>query len=59
MSVSGWGRSAVTLCPQNNVLTAVLLLLRELDPEGLETVHQTVASRLQALHKQHLQDDME
>ncbi|XP_032248559.1 cilia- and flagella-associated protein 410 [Phoca vitulina] len=44
---------------RNNVLTAVLLLLRELDPEGLETVHQTVASRLQALHKQHLQDDME
>ncbi|XP_021534814.1 cilia- and flagella-associated protein 410 isoform X1 [Neomonachus schauinslandi] len=44
---------------RNNVLTAVLLLLRELDPEGLETVHQAVASRLQALHKQHLQEDME
>lgn len=45
------------LCPQNNVLAAMLLLLRELDVQGLETVHQTVASRLQALHKQELQED--
>ncbi|XP_027982344.1 cilia- and flagella-associated protein 410 isoform X1 [Eumetopias jubatus] len=44
---------------RNNVLTAVLLLLRELDAEGLETVHQTVASRLQALRKQDLQEDVE
>ncbi|XP_025719311.1 cilia- and flagella-associated protein 410 [Callorhinus ursinus] len=44
---------------RNNVLTAVLLLLRELDTEGLETVHQTVASRLQALRKQDLQEDVE
>lgn len=44
---------------RNNVLTAILLLLRELDAEGLEAVHQTVVSRLQALHKQELQEDME
>nr|8AXR_A Chain A, Cilia- and flagella-associated protein 410 [Homo sapiens]8AXR_B Chain B, Cilia- and flagella-associated protein 410 [Homo sapiens] len=31
-----------------NVLTAILLLLRELDAEGLEAVQQTVGSRLQA-----------
>jgi hypothetical protein len=37
-------------------LTAILLLLRELDTEGLEVVQQTVASRLQALHRQELQD---
>lgn len=37
---------------RNNVLTAILLLLRELDAEGLEAVHQTVVGRLQALHKQ-------
>ncbi|XP_016069009.1 PREDICTED: protein C21orf2 [Miniopterus natalensis] len=41
---------------RNNVLTAILLLLRDLDTEGLEAVHQTVVSRLQALHKQELQD---
>lgn len=45
-----------SLCPQNNVLAAILLLLQDLDPEGLEAVHQTVVSRLQALHKQELQD---
>ncbi|XP_020023461.1 cilia- and flagella-associated protein 410 isoform X2 [Castor canadensis] len=39
-----------------NILTAILLLLRELDTEGLEVVQQTVASRLQALHRQELQD---
>lgn len=49
----------MTLCPQSNVLTAVLLLLRELDAEGLEAVHQTVVSRLQALHRQELQEDVE
>lgn len=47
------------LCPQNNVLTAILLLLRELDAEGLEAVHQTVVSRLQALQKQEQQEDVE
>lgn len=43
----------------NNVLAAILLLLRDLDAEGLEAVHQTVVSRLQALHTQELQEDME
>ncbi|XP_058379210.1 cilia- and flagella-associated protein 410 isoform X1 [Diceros bicornis minor] len=44
---------------RNNVLTAILLLLRELDTEGLEAVHQTVVSQLQTLHKPELQEDME
>ncbi|XP_027816863.1 cilia- and flagella-associated protein 410 isoform X2 [Ovis aries] len=44
---------------RSNILTAILMLLRELDIEGLEAVHQTVVSRLQALHKQELQEDME
>lgn len=44
---------------RNNVLTAILLLLRDLDTEELEAVHQTVVSRLQALHRQELQEDME
>ncbi|XP_047574604.1 cilia- and flagella-associated protein 410 [Lutra lutra] len=44
---------------RNNVLSAVLLLLRELDAEGLEAVRQTVVGRLQALHKLELQEDME
>lgn len=46
------------LCPQN-ILTAILLLLRELDTEGLESVQQTVGSRLQALHRLEPQEDME
>lgn len=54
-----WWSQPVTLCPQNNVLTAILLLLRELDAEGLEAVHQTVVSRLQALQKQEQQEDVE
>lgn len=41
---------------RNNVLAAILLLLQDLDTEGLEAVHQTVVSRLQVLHKQELQD---
>lgn len=57
--MSGWGPQTVTLCPQNNVLSAVLLLLRELDAEGLEAVRQTVVGRLQALHKLELQEDVE
>ncbi|XP_007945437.1 cilia- and flagella-associated protein 410 [Orycteropus afer afer] len=44
---------------KNNVLTAILLLLRELDAEGLEVVHHTVGSHLQALHRRELQEDME
>ncbi|XP_053420299.1 cilia- and flagella-associated protein 410 isoform X3 [Nycticebus coucang] len=39
-----------------NVLTAILLLLRELDMEGLEAVRWTVGSRLQALQGQELQE---
>ncbi|XP_023373860.1 protein C21orf2 isoform X2 [Otolemur garnettii] len=39
-----------------NVLTAILLLLRELDMEGLEAVRRTVGSRLQALQGQELQE---
>uniref|UniRef100_M3YFC5 Cilia- and flagella-associated protein 410 n=1 Tax=Mustela putorius furo TaxID=9669 RepID=M3YFC5_MUSPF len=58
-SVPWWGPQTVTLCPQNNVLSAVLLLLRELDAEGLEAVRQTVVGRLQALHKLELQEDVE
>ncbi|XP_076975254.1 cilia- and flagella-associated protein 410 isoform X2 [Tamandua tetradactyla] len=42
---------------RNNVLTAILLLLRELDAEGLQAVQQTVGSRLQALPQRELQDD--
>ncbi|XP_071471080.1 cilia- and flagella-associated protein 410 isoform X2 [Marmota flaviventris] len=45
-------------CPQN-VLTAILLLLRELDTEGLETIQQAVGSRLQAPHLQELREDTE
>lgn len=52
----GMGLSQDSVCPQNNVLAAILLLLQDLDTEGLEAVHQTVVSRLQALHKQELQD---
>ncbi|KAF6117965.1 cilia and flagella associated protein 410 [Phyllostomus discolor] len=44
---------------RDNVLTAILLLLRDLDTEGLEAVHQTVVSRLQTLHRQELREDME
>ncbi|XP_040842630.1 cilia- and flagella-associated protein 410 [Ochotona curzoniae] len=40
-----------------NVLTAVLLLLQELDATGLEAVQQTVSSRLQALRRQEPQED--
>lgn len=47
-----------SFCPQN-ILTAILLLLRELDTEGLEAVQQTVGSRLQALHRPEPQEDME
>uniref|UniRef100_A0A2K6RVY5 Cilia- and flagella-associated protein 410 n=1 Tax=Rhinopithecus roxellana TaxID=61622 RepID=A0A2K6RVY5_RHIRO len=46
------------LCPQN-VLTAILLLLRELDAEGLEAVQVTVGSRLQALRREEVQEHAE
>ncbi|XP_058152318.1 cilia- and flagella-associated protein 410 [Dasypus novemcinctus] len=42
---------------RNNVLTAILLLLRELDAEGLQAVQQTVASRLQALPRREPLED--
>eukprot|EP00074_Homo_sapiens_P103673 XP_016883960.1 nuclear encoded mitochondrial protein C21orf2 isoform X3 [Homo sapiens] len=42
-----------------NVLTAILLLLRELDAEGLEAVQQTVGSRLQALRGEEVQEHAE
>uniref|UniRef100_K7G6V2 Cilia- and flagella-associated protein 410 n=1 Tax=Pelodiscus sinensis TaxID=13735 RepID=K7G6V2_PELSI len=45
-----------TQSPQNNVLSAILLLVRELDPEGLEIGQQTVGGRLRALKKE-LQDE--
>ncbi|XP_004602540.1 cilia- and flagella-associated protein 410 isoform X1 [Sorex araneus] len=44
---------------KGHVLSAVLLLLHELDAEALETVHQGVVSRLQALHAPEVQEDME
>lgn len=47
------------LCPQSNVLTAILLLLRDLDAEGLEAVHQAVVGQRQALHRRDLQEDMD
>lgn len=53
------GAQPGTLCSQDNVLTAILLLLRDLDAEGLEAVHQTVLGRLQALHRQELQEEVE
>ncbi|KAM6225354.1 cilia- and flagella-associated protein 410 [Rhynchocyon petersi] len=51
--------AASSLRNRNNVLTAILLLLRELDAEGLELIHQTVSSQLQALHRGELQEDTE
>ncbi|NWW46542.1 CU002 protein, partial [Pedionomus torquatus] len=42
---------------RNNVLNAVLLLMKELDAEGLEIVQQMVARRLQAFQKKELQEE--
>ncbi|NXG25925.1 CU002 protein, partial [Grallaria varia] len=42
---------------RNNVLNAILLLMKELDAEGLEIVQQTVARRLQAFQKKELQEE--
>ncbi|CAH6789880.1 cilia- and flagella-associated protein 410 isoform X2 [Phodopus roborovskii] len=49
-------RDAVRSHKNRNILTAILLLLHELDMEGLETVQQTVGSRLQTLHRLEPQD---
>ncbi|NXK92109.1 CU002 protein, partial [Formicarius rufipectus] len=42
---------------RNNVLNAILLLLKELDSEGLETIQQTVTRRLQTFQKKELQEE--
>ncbi|NWU36768.1 CU002 protein, partial [Hylia prasina] len=42
---------------RNNVLSAILLLMKELDAEGLEVIQQTVARRLQAFQKKELQEE--
>nr|XP_004669391.2 cilia- and flagella-associated protein 410 isoform X1 [Jaculus jaculus] len=52
-------RDALRSHKDRNILTAILLLLQELDAEGLETVQQTVSGRLQALHRQQPQEDVE
>uniref|UniRef100_A0A8C6QQ89 Cilia- and flagella-associated protein 410 n=1 Tax=Nannospalax galili TaxID=1026970 RepID=A0A8C6QQ89_NANGA len=52
-------RDALRSHKNRNILTAILLLLRELDTEGLEAVQQTVGSRLQALHRLEPPEDME
>lgn len=44
---------------KSHVLSAVLLLLHELDADALQTVHRGVANRLQALHTPEVQEDME
>ncbi|KAG8135859.1 hypothetical protein E2320_008853 [Naja naja] len=40
-----------------NILSAITLLLEELDSEGLEVIHQTVGNKLQALQKKELHED--
>ncbi|XP_048810266.1 cilia- and flagella-associated protein 410 isoform X3 [Lagopus muta] len=42
---------------RNNVLSAILLLTKELDAEGLEVVQETVGRRLQAFRKRELQEE--
>ncbi|NWV80345.1 CU002 protein, partial [Dasyornis broadbenti] len=42
---------------RNNVLNAILLLMKELDAEGLEIIQQMVARRLQAFQKKELQEE--
>ncbi|XP_036621955.1 cilia- and flagella-associated protein 410 [Trichosurus vulpecula] len=42
---------------ENNILNAVLLLLKELDAKGLDIVQQTVGHRLQALRKPELPEE--
>ncbi|KAL4672327.1 hypothetical protein H8957_009620 [Semnopithecus entellus] len=52
-------RDASSSHRSRNVLTAILLLLRELDAEGLEAVQVTVGSRLQALRREEVQEHAE
>ncbi|XP_062439129.1 cilia- and flagella-associated protein 410 isoform X1 [Rhea pennata] len=42
---------------RNNVLNAILLLMKELDSEGLEIIQQTAGRRLQAFRKKELQEE--
>ncbi|NXV60634.1 CU002 protein, partial [Molothrus ater] len=42
---------------RNNVLNAILLLMEELDTEGLEIIQQTAVRSLQALQKKELQEE--
>ncbi|XP_063284881.1 cilia- and flagella-associated protein 410 isoform X2 [Pelobates fuscus] len=42
---------------RNNILNAVLLLLKDLDKEGLEIVQRTAGNRLHQLQKKELQQD--
>ncbi|NWV45517.1 CU002 protein, partial [Daphoenositta chrysoptera] len=42
---------------RNNILNAILLLMKELDAEGLEIIQQSVARRLQAFQKKELQEE--
>uniref|UniRef100_A0A8D2MI18 Cilia and flagella associated protein 410 n=1 Tax=Zonotrichia albicollis TaxID=44394 RepID=A0A8D2MI18_ZONAL len=49
--LAGWSKAMCALSLQNNVLDAILLLMKELDAEELEIIQQTVARRLQALQK--------
>ncbi|NWR53529.1 CU002 protein, partial [Regulus satrapa] len=42
---------------RSNVLNAILLLVKELDAEGLEIIQQVVARRLQAFQKKELQEE--
>uniref|UniRef100_A0A2K5NCP3 Cilia- and flagella-associated protein 410 n=1 Tax=Cercocebus atys TaxID=9531 RepID=A0A2K5NCP3_CERAT len=54
-------QAGLLLCSDSryNVLTAILLLLRELDAEGLEAVQLTVGSRLQALRREEVREHAE
>ncbi|NXI36521.1 CU002 protein, partial [Galbula dea] len=42
---------------RNNVLNAILLLMKELDVEGLEIIQQTVGRKLQAFRKKELHEE--
>ncbi|XP_068099608.1 cilia- and flagella-associated protein 410 [Hyperolius riggenbachi] len=42
---------------KNNVLNAILLLLKDLDTEGLEMVQRTAGNRIQQLQRKELQQD--
>lgn len=50
-------KAASVSSQQNNVLNAILLLMKELDAEGLEIVQQTVGRRLQAFRKKEMQEE--